>query len=457
MAEYHERTAEEREAARLERERRRQQAEAGSEPDPSPSPPPPHLPSPGGSLEPSLPPMRTDEHERFDDAEPEEAAGTRRVGWREARGRRRHGGLRPPRPPRDPSRHRRFGAPHSWVGRGFAVLALLLAVALIWFLFELFQPLHGSGHGEITVLVPPHASTSQIADELDRDEVISSSFFFRLRASLSGDKLLPGTYHLRLGMSYGDVLKVLSTPPPAAKTTEVTIDPGRTRVQVYHLLKSQGIKGSYLVATRHSPLLDPAKYGAPKRTPDLEGFLWPDTYQLRVPIDVNALVADQLNAFKQRFRRAGMGWANAHHYTPYQVLIVASMVEAEAETEHDRPLIASVIYNRLAQGMPLQIDATVRYAAFNYTSPITESQLHSPSPWNTYVHKGLPPTPIGNPGPEAIAAAAHPAATNYLFFVVKPCGNGSHAFASSYAQFLLQEQQYQQARTRRGGHSPAHC
>jgi len=342
------------------------------------------------------------------------------------------------------------------------VLVLLVAAAVIWFLVELFQPFHGSGHGEVTVTIPQNASTSLIGDALERDGVISCSFpscsfLFELRAKLSGDKLRAGTYHLKLGMSYGAVLKLLSTPPPPVPTTQVTIAPGRTRVQIYRLLKSQGVKGSYLVATRHSPLLDPARYGAPKGTPDLEGFLWPDTYQLRVPIDVHALVSDQLNTFKQRFARVGMGWANAHHYTPYQVLIVASLVEEEAETEHDRPLIASVIYNRLAQGMLLQIDATVRYAVFNYTTPITESQLHSPSPWNTYVHKGLPPTPIGNPGPEAIDAAAHPASTNYLFFVVKPCGNGSHAFASTYSQFLQEEQQYQQARIQHGGHSPAHC
>jgi uncharacterized YceG family protein len=285
----------------------------------------------------------------------------------------------------------------------------------------------------------------------------SCSFLFELRRSLSGSKLLPGTYHLRLDMSYGDVIKVLSTPPPPAKTTGVTITPGKTRQEINQLLHSQGVKGSYVAASRHSHVLNPHTYGAPQSTSSLEGFLFPDTYQVRVPIQVDALVNDQLGRFKQAWSGVNLGYARGHGLSAYQLLIVASMVEKEAETKKDRPLIASVIYNRLRQGMLLQIDATVRYAVNNTKRPITESQLHSPSPFNTYLHKGLPPTPIANPGLDSIQAAAHPASTSYLFFVVKPCGNGEHAFASTYAQFLQEEQQYNAARTQRGGHSPARC
>ena len=107
--------------------------------------------------------------------------------------------------------------------------------------------------------------------------------------------------------------------------------------------------------------------------------------------------------------------------------------------------------------MPLQIDATTRYATGNYSHPLTVSELTSSSPYNTRIHKGLPPTPIGNPGMAAIQAAAHPARTNYLYFVVKPCGNGSSAFASNFQQFEKLVAQYQTARARRGGRSPTHC
>jgi UPF0755 protein len=217
------------------------------------------------------------------------------------------------------------------------------------------------------------------------------------------------------------------------------------------------VKGSYFAATRRSPLISFAAYGAPRRTPDLEGFLFPDTYQLVEPINIQKLVNDQLTTFRQQFAHVNLAYARSKHLTPYDVLIIASLVQGEAATGHDQPLVASVIYNRLRLGMPLQIDATVRYAVGNYTRPITESQLHNGSPWNTYVQKGLPPTPIDNPGLAAIQAAAHPARTNFLYFVAKVCGNGSSVFESSYQQFQADEAKYQRARSARGGRSPERC
>ena len=336
---------------------------------------------------------------------------------------------------------------------------LVLAAAVIWFVVNLFQPLHGSPHGEVTVAIPARATARQIGDQLAKDGVVSSGFFFDLRATLAGERgdLRAGTYHLQLGMSYGSVLKILTTAPPAAKTTNITITEGRTRAQINSLLRSQGIKGSYFAATRHSPLIDFSAYGAPRHTPDLEGFLFPDTYQLVEPINVGKLVHDQLTTFRQEFGQVNLGYARSKHLTPYEVLTIASLVQGEAATAHDEPLVASVIYNRLADGMPLQIDATVRYAVGNYTTPITESQLHNGSAWNTYVHKGLPPTPIDNPGMAAIQAAAHPARTSFLYFVAKVCGNGSSVFESNYQQFQADEAKYQQARSARGGKSPERC
>ena len=240
------------------------------------------------------------------------------------------------------------------------------------------------------------------------------------------------------------------------RTTNVTIIPGRTRRELDTLLRAQGVKGSYYQATRRSPLLNPSWYGAPPGTDSLEGFLFPDTYNLREPISITALVDDQLMDFRQHFKTVNFDYARQHHLTRYDVLIIASMVEAEAGTAKDRALVASVIYNRLAAGMPLQIDATTRYATGNYTRPLTQAQLNSPSPYNTRIHKGLPPTPIDSPGLASIQAAAHPANTNYLYFVVEPCGNGAEVFASSYQQFLADAARYQQARARLG-RSPTHC
>jgi UPF0755 protein len=356
---------------------------------------------------------------------------------------------RPARPPRK----------HSWAGRIMALLMLAAAVALIWFLVELFQPFHGAPHGSVTVTVPAHSGTRQIGDELARAGVIPSGFFFEVRATLAGDRsdLRAGTYHLQQGMTYGAVLKILTTAPPAAKTTNITIIEGRTRAQINDLLRSQGVPGSYFAATRTSPLINFATYGAPRHTPDLEGFLFPDTYQLVEPISIQKLVNDQLTTFRREFSQVNLAYARGRHLTPYDVLIIASLVQGEAATAHDQPLIASVIYNRLRLGMPLQLDATTRYATGNYTKPLTQSQLNSSSPYNTRNHKGLPPTPIDNPGLAAIQAAAHPAGTNFLYFVAKVCGNGSSVFESSYRQFEADVAKYQRARSARGGKSPESC
>jgi UPF0755 protein len=257
-------------------------------------------------------------------------------------------------------------------------------------------------------------------------------------------------------MSYGSVLKILTTPPPPARVTELTLTEGKTRRQIDALLRAQGVHGRYLAETRRSPLLNPAHYGAPRGTPSLEGFLFPETYQLREPIKISDLVADQLRTFRRRFAHVDLSSARRAGMSPYDVLIIASMVEGEAATERDRPLVASVIYNRLKAGMPLQIDATTRYATGNYTKPLTISELNSPSPYNTRIHKGLPPTPIDNPGMASINAAAHPGRNNYLFFVVKP-GTCTQVFTASYQQFLKYQQQYQAARAARGGRSPSSC
>ena len=460
MNDSSDRTPEEREAARLERERRRAQRRD------APGPPVDGAAAPdlGGEDQPEPPALvllTSDEQQspgEEDDGLPavETPAGTRRVSGLQRGPQRRDGSpiRRRPRGPRGAGR-----APHSLRGRIASVVAIILAIALIWFLVELFQPFAGSGHGSVVLDIPAHASSSQIGDLLQKDGVIASSFFFELRATLAGERgeMRPGRYHLKLGMSYGDVLAILTKAPTPAKVTDLTIIEGRTRRQINDLLHRQGIHGSYLVQTRRSRLLNPVHYGAPRKTPSLEGFLFPSTYQLREPVKVSALVSDQLRTFRQRFAAVNLRSASRKHLTPYDVLIVASMIEAEAATARDRPLVASVIYNRLAKGMPLQIDATTRYATGNYTKPLTVSELNSPSPYNTRIHKGLPPTPINNPGLAAIQAAAHPAKTNYLFFVVKPCGNGEQVFTASYAQFQKLAAQYQSARARRGGRSPVHC
>ncbi len=133
------------------------------------------------------------------------------------------------------------------------------------------------------------------------------------------------------------------------------------------------------------------------------------------------------------------------------------MIEREAQQPRERALVASVIYNRLRDGIPLGIDATVRYVTNNWSRPLTQSQLQVQSPYNTRTNKGLPPGPIGSPGIESIRAAAKPARTGYLFYVVKPGTCGEHAFSETNAEFEADVARYNRERQRRGGKSPTKC
>ena len=150
-------------------------------------------------------------------------------------------------------------------------------------------------------------------------------------------------------------------------------------------------------------------------------------------------------------------YAKSKNLTDYDILTIASMIDREAQLAKERPIIASVIYNRLKAGIPLGIDATIRFATNNWTKPLTQSQLAAPSPYNTRLRKGLPPGPIGSPGLASIKAAARPAKTKFLFYVVKPGGCGEHAFSATDAEFQQDVSRYNAERAKRGGQSPTNC
>jgi UPF0755 protein len=347
-----------------------------------------------------------------------------------------------------------------WLRRIFAVLALGLAVAVAAFLFLLYQPFHGDGNGRVPVVIPAGATADDIGNLLADRGVVKNGRLFSLRARLAGqrDKLRSGRYTLRAGMPYGAALTALTTPPKAAPTIQVTVPEGRSRREEAAKIRSAGLKGSYLAATKRSPKLDPSDYGAPRSTRSLEGFLYPSTYELRASqATAGRLVNRQLDAFKQNFAKVNMRTARRRNLSRYDVLIIASMIEREALVPRDRRLIAAVIYNRLKEGMPLGIDATLRFALNQWSRPLRVSELNSSSAFNTRKHNGLPPTPIGSPGLAAMRAAANPASVSYLFYVVRPCGNGAHAFSSTDAKFQQDVAKYNRARARRGGKDPSRC
>ena len=174
----------------------------------------------------------------------------------------------------------------------------------------------------------------------------------------------------------------------------------------------------------------------------MEGFLFPDTYDFDRKSTPSQLVQNQLGEFTSDWSTLNLSYARSKNLTPYDVLKIASMVEGEAQVPSERPLVAAVIYNRLHDHMPLGIDATLRYGLhIPPTQSLTQSDLHNPTPYNTRLHDGLPPTPINNPGMASLQAAAHPAHVDYLYFVRKP-DHRHHYFTSNYQDFLQHEAQY---------------
>jgi uncharacterized YceG family protein len=204
-------------------------------------------------------------------------------------------------------------------------------------------------------------------------------------------------------------------------------------------------------------VLDPRDYGAPKSA-SLEGFLFPATYELEPGSSARALVTEQLRTFKREFSKVDMGTARRAKLNRFDVLTIASMVEREALVPKDRRLIAGVIYNRLKQGMPLGIDATIRYELENFSRPLRVSELERDTPYNTRTRQGLPLGPIGNPGAgRRSRPAADPARNDFVYYVVKPCANGAHAFSSTDAKFQQDVAAYNRKRDELGGKDPSQC
>jgi uncharacterized YceG family protein len=343
--------------------------------------------------------------------------------------------------------------------RGLRRVARLAAgLAALAFIWAFFQPFAGDGGDRVRVTIPKDAGVSRIGDILDREDVVPSSALFALRARLAGDSndLKPGVYVLREGMTYGDVLEQLVA-GPSADIVRLTIPEGLSRREITPLAGRAGVRGDYLAASARGTLAPSREYGLSRAPPTLEGFLFPATYELRRGATARTLVAKQLAALGQNFESVDLSYARRKNLTPYDVLTIASMVERETMVARERPLVAAVIYNRLHAHQPLGIDATIRYATGNWTSPLTKSQLALDSPYNTRTRAGLPPTPIGNPGLASIKAAARPARVGYLYYVVKPGACGEHAFSSSFAEFERDQARYEAARRAAGGRSPTRC
>jgi uncharacterized YceG family protein len=248
-----------------------------------------------------------------------------------------------------------------------------------------------------------------------------------------------------------DALTKVPETPTAAPTVDVTLVEGPSRLENAPVVKkSEKVKGDYQKASASKATLSRIReLGAPKGTKTAEGFLFPATYTLPADASAQDLVDAQLDAFEENFKSVDLKYAKRKNLSRYDVLIIASLIEREASLARERKLVSAVIYNRLSEGIPLGIDATTRYSTNNWTRAIKQSELDKDEPYNTRLKRGLPPTPIGNPGLASIKAAAKPStAKKYLYYVRKKNDDsGEHGFYTTYAEFQKAVARYNASRS----------
>jgi len=364
---------------------------------------------------------------------------------------------RPGRPTLPPS------APKPRFRRSFrrviALLAMVFIGAALWAINATFQPLRGEDEqaGAVAVKIPEGADARTIGKLLERKGVIEDARFFEINATLTFRRrdLITGDYVLRRNMTNGAAIEALMQGPEVkvVKTFDVTIPEGLSLREAAPRINDSGIRGDYRKAVRNPEVVARARaLGLPRGTKTVEGFMFPATYQLRVGATARKLVDKQLDAFAQNFRKLDLKAARRKNLTRYDVLIIASLIERETPAPEERPLVSSVIYNRLRTGDTLGIDATIRYAENNWDKPLLQSELDKDTPFNTRLNPGLPPTPIGNPGLASMKAAAKPARTDFLFYVAKP--GGCHSFSTNGEEFARDVSEYYAAREAAGGNAP---
>lgn len=354
-----------------------------------------------------------------------------------------------------PSSARRRAA---WIGLAAVALVVVVVASVgVWFR-EALRPV-GLGASEKRFEVKAGDTVAAVAERLKAMGLIRSSAAFMWYARLRGDKaILAGTYELSASESTPEIYRQMTSGETVPNVVNVTIPPGYDMVDIAARLAQDGVCGqaAFLKAAQaddyHQAFL---KQLAGRRDVRyrLEGYLFPDTYQFyrnENPVDV---VNEMLNDFAARvLTPANEAAMRADKLTLNEVVTEASLVENEAEVASERPLIASVIDNRLKLGMPLQIDATVDYAIGHHLTVVTDADiLDARNRYNTYLYGGLPPGPICSPSLASIEAVLHPAHTKYLYYVAKGNGTGEHYFAETYSQQLHNEALREENLKRRAG------
>jgi UPF0755 protein len=323
-------------------------------------------------------------------------------------------------------------------------LAVVGAIAAWTLLFRVESPV--AAGKPVTLTIKRGSSARTIAEQLAKDGVVANALMFRLRARFTDGSrsLKPGQYALSTGMSYNLVLEKLAKGPDIVYF-EVAIPEGFSAVRIAKRIAADtGLPQPELIrlVTTGAPGFA-AKYPFLKGAQggSLEGYLFPKTYQIRKGTPAKAVIDMMLSQFDHEIANVDLSYAKSKGLSVVQVVTIASIIEREVRLGREYPLVSSVIYNRLAVPMRLQLDSTVFYGLPEGTKVLTKADLARATPYNTYGRDGLPAGPICNPGLRAIQAAAKPAKSKYLYYVLTG-KDGSQTFTTNYADFLKAVKKY---------------
>ena len=342
-------------------------------------------------------------------------------------------------PEKSKPRRRRTSPPAGRVGRLAAIMVSLLFVAVAFLiglgtLTDILGPVTTDVHAPtVLVSIPPGATAKEIGAILTRKHLVRRPSSFVLAARIDGlsGKMKSGRYELSPAMPARQMALVIALGQTA--TNVITIPEGFTVRQIARrLAKAQLANESAFLQLAQTQGKTFATKDFTPPTDNLEGYLFPETYTVPKGTSERDIIALMLGQFVQRVWRPYGAELQASPGGADAAITLASLVEREAETDDDRPKIAAALRNRLAIGMRLECDATIQYALPEHKSRLFYRDLRVNSPYNTYRHKGLPPTPIANPGLPSILAALHPASVDYLFYVAGPDGK-HHIFSRTLA------------------------
>lgn len=331
------------------------------------------------------------------------------------------------------------------------ILIIVIAVCCVYMYMNLDKPYKG-GADSAVVKVEQGSSTGDIAHNLHEKRVIGSEFKFKLLSKIKGydGKYKAGSYKVSCKQRPSEIAQVIMS--GVSNGRQVTVPEGYNVKQIAKLMDKEKVctEADFLAACETGnfdyKFLDKNVKG-PER---VEGFLYPATYPIEDDMTAEDVVRAMLDEFNQKFTEDDYKTAKKMNMTVEQIVTVASIVEREAVKPEERAKVASVIYNRLDKGMNLQMCSTIQYILGSQKEILTNEDTSIPSPYNTYLNGGLPPTPIACPGIDSINAALHPAKTDYLYFVVSDKLDGSMKFSTDYDEFLKNKDAYYDALRKEG-------